>query len=208
MADAAFWDGIAEEYAAKPVELPEAFERKIAITLDAMAPTDTVLDIGCGTGSLVLRLAGHAEQLHGLDISGEMVRIARGKAAGIDNVTFHQGVLDDVPFDAGQLQGICAYSILHLVDDRERTLRQIFELLEPGGFFISSTVCIGGQWLFYAPMLTVMRWFGKAPMVDLITQEQLEADVRNAGFVDLTFPDVGAKSTTAFLVCRKPEAVG
>ena len=77
---AAFWDGIAEKYAKQPVADPDAFDAKIAITKSRMKPTDVVLDIGCGTGSLALRLADSAAEVHGLDISSEMIRIANGKA--------------------------------------------------------------------------------------------------------------------------------
>ena len=67
--DARFWDSIAEKYAAQPVEDQAAFDRKIAITKEHMEPTDVVLDIGCGTGSLALILAPHAAHVHGLDLS-------------------------------------------------------------------------------------------------------------------------------------------
>lgn len=66
-ADAAFWNDLAERYARQPVANPGAFERKIEITRARMKPTDVVLDIGCGTGSLALRLAPSAATIHGLD---------------------------------------------------------------------------------------------------------------------------------------------
>lgn len=148
-ANANFWDKIAESYAAKPVDNPDAFDRKIAITRDRMTPGQTVLDIGCGTGSLLLRLASTGATLHGLDVSPEMVRIAREKAsaAAAENVTFHVGAFDQTftTFGPGSLSGICAYSILHLVDDYDAALQQIYDTLEPGGFFVSSTVCLDGS---------------------------------------------------------------
>ena len=170
----AFWSALAVKYAAKPVENPDAFERKIALTQARMAPEQVVLDIGCGTGSLALRLAPHAAVVHGLDYSDEMIRIARGKAeaAGVGNVRFHVGPFDDTaPFEAGSLDGLCAYSLLHLVEDRDEALARVFSLLKPGGFFVSSTVCLGGSWVPYRPLLTAMRWVGKAPMVQVITAE-------------------------------------
>jgi arsenite methyltransferase len=119
--DAAFWDAIAEKYSRQPVANPEAFERKIAITKSLIQPQDVVLDIGCGTGSLALRLAPCAASVHGLDISGEMIRIARGKAEAqqVANVQFHVGALDDgfVQFEPGSLDMVCAYSLLRLVED-------------------------------------------------------------------------------------------
>jgi ubiquinone/menaquinone biosynthesis C-methylase UbiE len=211
--DAAFWDGIAEKYAKQAVANPDAFEAKIAITKSRMKPTDVVLDIGCGTGSLALRLAGSAAQVHGLDISSEMIRIANGKAQAqkVDNVTFHTGPFDDTfrAFEPESLDGICAYSLLHLVDDRSAALEQIFRLLKPGGFFISSTVCLGESWVPYGPLIGVMRLVGKAPMVKIFDKRTLEDEIRESGFVDLSQPDVGAKGDIAFgrhCVHRRDEA--
>ena len=207
-ATAEFWDKLAERYAAQPVGNPDAFERKIAITKAQMSPDDVLLNIGCGTGSLALRLAPQAAHVHGLDISKEMVRIANGKASaqGVENVTFHHGPFDDSfqAFEPGTLDGICAYSILHLLEDRTAALARIHELLKPGGVFVSSTVCLGGSWIPYRPILAVMRWVGKAPMVKIFDPETLMGELRQAGFEDIERPEVGAESTIAFLVARKP----
>lgn len=130
--EAAFWNDLAEKYSRQPVADPDAFERKIAITTSRMTPRDVVLDIGCGTGSLALRLAPAGAQVHGLDLSSEMIRIARGKAAAdqIDNVSFHVGAFDEqLPFEPESLDGVCAYSLLHLLEDRGAALERVFALL-------------------------------------------------------------------------------
>jgi arsenite methyltransferase len=205
--DATFWNNLADEYSRKPVDDPDAFERKIAITKSKITPRDVVLDIGCGTGSLALRLAPCAAHVHGLDLSSEMIRIARGKAAAqrVDNVTFHVGPFDEsVPFEPESLDGVCAYSLLHLVGDRPAALQRIYRLLRPGGSFVSSTVCLGESWVPYAPLLHVMRLLGKAPMVKVFSKQSLADEIRQSGFIDLTQPDVGAKPTIAFMVAAKP----
>lgn len=172
-----------------------------------MKAADVVLDVGCGTGSLALRLAPRAATIHGLDISSEMVRIARGKARaeGVANVSFHVGSLDAFElFQPESLDGVCAYSLLHLVEDLPAALARIHRLLRPGGFFVSSTVCLGESWLPYRPILRVMRWFGKAPWVNTLRKRALEDEVRGAGFERISQPDVGADSTIAFIVAEKP----
>jgi len=207
-ADAQFWDDIADDYAQKPVDLPDAFERKIAITVEHLVSTDRVLDIGCGTGSLLLRLAEHAAELHGLDISKEMVRIARDKAAAAhaDHVQFHVGAFDESfdVLDDDSLDMVLAYSLLHLVDDHRVALEHIFRLLKPGGIFVSSTVCLKDGAMPMGPVLWVMRKLGKAPYVSRLKRSTLMADMRDVGFVDVEAHDVGAKPTTAFVVCQKP----
>lgn len=205
-----FWDGAAKKYAASPVGDPSAFERKKAITRELLTPDATILEIGCGTGSLALEMAPFAGHIHAMDISSEMVRIANGKmqAQGISNVTFHQGMLDGprrgVP---EQVDGVWAYSILHLVDDRRKTLEGLFTLLKPGGSFVSSNVCLGGSWVPYGALIAVMRWFGKAPTVHLYDRATILRELEEVGFTDITVHDVGASAKVAFVTATKPAVV-
>jgi ubiquinone/menaquinone biosynthesis C-methylase UbiE len=203
-----FWNAAAESYAAKPVADPEAFERKIEIIRARLRPHHTVLEIGCGTGSLALRLAPSAAEVHGLDISREMVRIARhkAKAEGATNVQFHEGAFETFEvFGTEGVDGLCAFSVLHLMKDRPGALRRMFAVLRPGGFVVASTVCLAESWVPYGPLIRVMQWLGKAPWVDAsLSKQRLHADLQTAGFVDLETPDVGAKAIVDFFVARKP----
>ena len=207
-ADAKFWNAAAKKYAAKPVGNVSAYERKKAITREMLEKDATILDIGCGTGSLALELSPSVGHVHAMDISAEMIRIANGKKAEqkATNVTFYQGTLDQPDaFEPEQFDGVCAYNILHLVDDREGTLRTIFDLLAPGGAFVSSNVCLGGTWVPYGAMIAVMRWFGKAPMVvHLYHRDTIVDELRAAGFVDVEVHDVGAGKIVAFVTATKP----
>lgn len=202
-----FWDDLAETYAAKAVDDPDAFERKIAFNVEVLTPQSTVLEIGCGTGSLALRLSPHAAEQHCFDFSGQMLAIARRKAeaAGVDNVTFHEGVLEDVPRVApGPYDCVNAYSILHLLPDPADALRKLFALLKPGGHLVSSTVVLGDSWVPYRPVLAVMGWLGKAPPIVVMTHAQLDGWVAEAGFHDIRRPDVGASNKVAFIVATRP----
>jgi arsenite methyltransferase len=206
-ADAKFWNDLAEKYAAQPVANVPAFERKKAITREHLRPDSSVLEIGCGTGSLALSMARHAGHIHGLDLSAEMLRIADQKrlADGVTNVTFRQGTLDETPpFPPDSFDSVWAYSILHLVPDRRHVLDALFGLLKPGGSFISSNVCLGDSWAPYGAMIAVLRWFGKAPVVHIYDRATIHRELGEAGFVDVTERDVGSGKTVAFIVAKKP----
>lgn len=206
-AEAKFWDGIAEKYAAQPVKDVAAFQRKQAITREQLRPGSRVLEIGCGTGSLALAISPYTGTIHALDVSAEMVRIANQKkqAQGVTNVTFRQGSVNELTtFEREHFDGVWAYSILHLVPDRRHTLERIFELLKPGGSFISSNVCLSGSWIPYGALITLMRWFGKAPRIYNYDRATLLRELREVGFVEIAERDVGAESTVAFVVAKKP----
>ena len=94
--------------------------------------------------------------------------------------------------------------MLHLVEDRSAALGRIFRLLKPGGFFVSSTVCLGESWVPYGALIWVMRLIGKAPMVKIFDKRTLEDEMRQSGFVEISEPDVGAKGDIAFIVATKP----
>jgi SAM-dependent methyltransferase len=136
-----------------------------------------------------------------------MIRIARGKAAaqGVTNVTFQVAPFDDAftGLAPRSLDGVCAFSLLHLVEDRSATLRRVFEVLRPGGLFVSSTPCLGGSWVPFGPLLGVLRALGKAPTVQLFSKVQLVEDIRGAGFVGLSEPEVGARPNIAFVLANK-----
>lgn len=208
-ADPRFWNQIAAKYAAKPVEDPDAFERKIAVTRQLIEPGMTLLEVGCGTGSLAMRLADRGARYHGLDIAEAMVRYARDKVAeaGMDNLEFSVGRFDDTfdQFDPGSVDGVLAFSLLHLIQDRRAALARMFALLKPGGFLVSSTLCLKETWVPYPLLITVMQWFGKAPYVGSFSKAALKEDMAAVGFDDIEERDVGAKEkTVAFLVARKP----
>ena len=210
-ADAQFWDKLAERYARKPLPNPDSTRRKLDVMRSYMSPQDVVLDIGCGTGTIALELSSHASHVQGLDISEEMIKIARGKALalGISNIDFRQGTVEESldGFEPESFAGVSAFNILHLTPAWPAVLQRIFAVLQPGGYFVSSTGCIGDSLVPYRPLLAVLRWVGKAPAVAIMRKDALLQGMQDAGFTDLAEPDVGAGKTTAFVVARKPKSV-
>lgn len=182
--DARFWDRIASRYARKAVPDQTAYETKLAKTDGYLEPDDRVLEIGCGTGTTALHHAARARHILATDISARMIGIARDKvdAAGIDNVTFEVSSIDTLDPTSGQYDVILAHSILHLVADVPRTLRQLRHMLKPDGLLISNTQCIGDSAAWLGWIAPLGRALGVLPRVNVFREPQFMQWIADAGF--------------------------
>jgi SAM-dependent methyltransferase len=202
-----FWNKIARKYAARPVADMPAYEDTLARTRRYLTPTDSVLEIGCGTGTTALILSPGVGRYTGTDIATAMLAIAEGKRAeaGRGNLVFRQEAADARGSDGAPFDAILAFSILHLVEDFGATLGAIHGRLAPGGVLISKTACIAELSpvlrLVLRLVLPVMRAFGFAPRVTMLSIPALEAAVTAAGFRIVETHSYGRASR--FIVARR-----
>lgn len=112
-----------------------------------------VLDIGCGTGSLAVALARRGARVTAIDISPQMLDIARGKVeeAGLEeNVTLTQvsAIELDERFEAGSFDLITSTLVFsELSDDEQRfVLRQCHRLLVDGGRLVIADETVPASW--------------------------------------------------------------
>ncbi|MEM6413423.1 MAG: class I SAM-dependent methyltransferase [Pseudomonadota bacterium] len=182
---AGFWDRIAEKYAAQPIKDVPAYEKTMEITRARLKPIDKVLELGAGTGSTALLLAGDVSHYTASDISENMTSIGRRKAedAGVDNISFIAASTDDERLSSGApYDAVLAFNLLHLIEDAEHTMQRVADLLKPGGFFISKTVCLGDKKGILGLMIPVLQFFGKAPFVQYFKSTDVDQLITNAGF--------------------------
>lgn len=186
---ALFWDKTAEKYAKSPIADEAAYAYTLDRTRSYLSADDNILEVGCGTGSTALLLAGDVGRITASDISPNMIAIGKEKARAQDigNVTFITAGLSDGALGDGPYDAVLALNLLHLVEDVPAALRRIHGLLKPGGLFISKTVCVpksGAPFKFrlIKMVLPLMQWFGKAPYVNFMEITELENRITSAGF--------------------------
>ncbi|SFE22062.1 class I SAM-dependent methyltransferase [Roseivivax sediminis] len=204
MNSAAFWDRIAPRYAKQPIADTSAYEATLARVRTYLGSEDRVLELGCGTGTTALRLAGDVLRYTATDISSAMIEIAEEKrwADGAGNVTFRQGGVTPAEYDAETFDAVLAFNLLHLVPDVGAALATVAQLLPRGGLFISKTPAIGEKW-YYRPMIWVMKPLGKAPDVTFLTVPQIDRAIAAAGFEIIETGLYPPSTPSRFVVARK-----
>ncbi len=202
------WNRFARRYAKSPVGDPVAYQYKLDETAKLLRPAMRVLEFGCGTGTTALTHAPSVAQIDAIDFSSAMIAIAREKAlsSGVGNVNFEVAAFEDwpVPAEDGRYDMIMAHSILHLVADLAATLEHVRACLAPGGWFISSTVCIGDGNPLVASLLPLVGWTGLIPKVAPLTGKALLSKLQVAGF-NIRHDWRPGPAKAIFIIAQAPE---
>jgi arsenite methyltransferase len=157
-----------------PIVLP-------AIRKMRLAATDNVLDVGCGSGWLARRLAGLVPEgrVVGVDISDEMVRVARRSSAEFQNVLFVSGEAEEIPWEGNFFSHAISVESAYYWPEPAAGVKELFRVLRPGG---RAWVLIN----FYKDNLHCHHW-GESLSVEthLLLAEEWAELFRAAGFAEV-----------------------
>ena len=201
-----FWDKTAERYAKSPVSDEATYQKKLAETQSFFTPNMRVLEFGCGTGTTAIHHAPHVQHIDAIDISENMLEIGRGKAreAGVENITFTRGTLTEFNAETGGLDAVLGLNVIHLLPDRQAVIAEVVRILNPGGIFVSSTVCLGNSYLRFIKLVVPLgKLLGLMPDVFVLTEAELAVEFTNAGFVIERQWHHGKNGIAVFMVARK-----
>jgi len=143
----AFYNRIAKVYDLL-AEHSEQPMREVALKMLAPAPGERLLEIGFGTGHVLVELAkavGSTGQVFGIDLSEKMLAQARElleRENLTDRVTLDCGDAADLPYPSDSLDGVFMCFTLELFDTPEipRVLAQCHRVLRPGGRIVAAAV--------------------------------------------------------------------
>ena len=174
-------------------------------------PGETVLDLGSGAGADVLisaRRVGPTGKAIGLDMTAEMLELARANAvdAGVANVEFLQGYLEDIPLPDASVDVVISNCVINLAADKHLVLREAARVLRSGGRFAVSDV-VADPDMDEATRADMESWTGC--IAGALTADQYRQALAVAGLVDVSITTthrVHAHAASAIIRAARPGA--
>jgi SAM-dependent methyltransferase len=97
-----------------------------------LRPGRTALELGCGTGVFLERVAPCGAEIRGIDLSEDLLEKARARLARFPNVALDHGNAEELPYPDGHFDTVYGSSVLHHLD-LDAALRAAFRVLKPAG---------------------------------------------------------------------------
>ena len=194
-----------------------ALEAAVDASLGCGVPTavadlhegETVLDLGSGAGADVLisaRRVGPSGRAIGLDMTDEMLELARQNAADadIDNVEFLKGYMEEIPLPDNSVDVVLSNCVINLAADKPTVLAEAARVLKPGGRFAVSDV-IADDDMDDTTREDMEQWTGC--VAGALTRAEFEQGLADAGLTDIEMNEthrVHEHATSAIVRARKP----
>ena len=198
-----------------------ATEAAVSASLGCGVPTavaelsdgEVVLDLGSGAGADVLisaqRVAPSGRAI-GLDMTDEMLDLARANAAeaGVENVDFLKGYLEEVPLDDASVDVVISNCVINLAADKAKVIAEAARVLRPGGRFAVSDV-IASPDMDERTRADMEQWTGC--IAGALTRDEFRRTLADAGLEDVEIQETHAVhefASSAIIRARKPDADG
>lgn len=105
---------------------------------DLVSFNGTFLEIGCGTGRMTEFISGIYRKVIGIDISGEMIRIAKGRLNHLSNIEWRETSGETIPLKDNTVDIAFSYLVFQHFKERsmvEKNFEEVYRVLKPGGIF-------------------------------------------------------------------------
>lgn len=130
-------------------DMPEIHARSLKQM--RLQPGSRGLDVGCGTGTAVRRIAEHVGpegKACGVDISEMMLTEATARAHGHGNIEFLRGEAYSLPYENATFDAVRMERVLPYVPDRIRAIQEMMRVTRPGGRIVVTDVDIEGTAIY------------------------------------------------------------
>ena len=161
------------------------------VAMASLREGETVVDLGAGGGLdvfLASRQVGPAGRAIGIDMTGDMVSLARANAkkGNYDNVRFYLAEIEAMPIPSASVDCVISNCVLNLCEDKDAALAEVFRILKPGGRLAVSDIALK-QPLPVEIEKEVAAWTGC--IGGALTIEDNRNKLVNAGFAQVDIHD-------------------
>lgn len=183
-----------EELAAIPADANMGLSCGNPTAVANLREGEVVVDLGSGGGLdvfLAARKVGPAGRAIGVDMTPEMVALARRNAArsGLANVEFREGRIDAIPLGDAVADVIISNCVINLAEDKGRVFREMYRVLRPGGRVAVSDIALKRE-LPAALREDLMAYVGC--VAGAIGIDEYRRGLAEAGFEHVAVMDAGA----------------
>ena len=149
-----------------------------------LRPGIKVLEIGCGTGLFTEMFAKTGAQIVAVDISKELIEIAKSRGLPISQVSFLEKRFENCDID-GPFDAVIGSSVLHHLDVRS-ALATIYQLLKPGGVMsFAEPNMLNPQIMIQKNLPFIKARMGDSPDECAFMRAQLRSILLKTGFVNV-----------------------
>jgi SAM-dependent methyltransferase len=151
----------------------------------ALGPGRRALEVGCGTGVFLERVARSGASVHAVDLSADLLEQAQRRVARLPNVRLARGNAEALPFRDASFDAVYGSSILHHLH-LEAALAEAHRVLRPGGRLVfAEPNALNPQLLLLFHVKPLKRRFGVSPDELAFTRFHARAVLVRAGFVEV-----------------------
>lgn len=203
-----------EELESIPAEANMGLSCGNPVAMASIRAGETVLDLGAGGGLdvfLASKAVGPTGRAIGVDMTGEMVALARANAAkgGYENVKFHLAEIEAMPLPDSSVDCVISNCVLNLCPDKDAAFAEVFRVLKPGGRLAISDIALKKA---LPPEIEkeVAAWTGC--IAGAMTIDENRDKLARAGFGEVVVQDAGSDLNAyregGHAACCGPESEG
>ena len=147
-----------------------------------ISPDDVILDIGCGGGMNINRMAQSAKKVYGVDYSIESVNLSKEVNQDLireGRVEVHEGNVMDLPFEDNSFDIVTAFETVYFWPDIVKSFGEVKRVLKPGGMFLIGCEANGTNNL-------AMKFFDKVVDMTFYEDNDLVGFLKSNDFKDVT----------------------
>ncbi|WMJ77278.1 MULTISPECIES: class I SAM-dependent methyltransferase [unclassified Sedimentibacter] len=147
----AIFDNSASDYDAwytdKKGSFVDKVETGLAFEMMEIKKGMKILDVGCGTGNFSVKLAKKGCSVTGIDVSDEMLSIARKKASDLNlDIELMNMDVNNLSFDDNTFDGVISMTAFEFIEDAPKALKELLRVVKKGGQVLIGTIAGESSW--------------------------------------------------------------